>query len=203
MRTDDRTASDVDATHDRRTAPDPHVRTDAHRRGDDPLILDRDIESIGAMVEVSDVHIIGEEAALTDAHIEERVDDAAAAEHDLRSDRDTTCVRPQRDTVTDPRPGSDDDAAKTLRRGQFDVTLEEAHAVQMHVLLTSRRTSSRGAQATEMTDVSPRDEVMLTDEAQRAPQAPRGIGGRWREGASDSCERTTAVELPYEEGIAS
>src|SRR5699024_7768689 len=92
-RSDDRVVADVRAAGDDALRRDPDVVPDAHRGLDDPLVLDRGLEVVDAVVEVADVDVVGEDARLADLDVEPGVDGVADADDRLGADAQRPLVR--------------------------------------------------------------------------------------------------------------
>src|ERR671910_377777 len=124
---DDRAPQNADAD------PHPAVGPDAHRSVDDPLVLDRAVQVVEPVVEIGDVHPVGEERPGTDLDIDVAVHRVVAPENDLVADPQRSLVRTQPGVVADMPPPAEDDPPIAGSRNDLDPPAQEDHALGDHV----------------------------------------------------------------------
>src|SRR5690606_21072749 len=133
VRADDAAAADPAALGDRHLGAQPGVRTDAHRRLHDALILDRHGDVAGDVVEVADVHPVGHQRGVTDLDVQVAVVRVLPAEHRFVADAQRTLVAADGVAVADVHPLADLQPPVAGPAVQLDVLAEEHHAAQHHV----------------------------------------------------------------------
>ena len=158
---------------------DPAVRTDAHRRLDDPLVLDRNRHVVVHVVEVADVDPIGDDRGRADLHVEVAVDGVVAPEDDLVAHPQRALVGSQAVLVAEMHPAAEDEACIAGTRVDVHAPTQEHHALGDHRGVQQSKSSEPGvaqqipgserAGAQHPRDRRRRHELRLTRVAWRQP----------------------------------
>jgi hypothetical protein len=133
VRAEHAAATDARAAKHARLHAEPAVRADPHRRLHDALVLDRQRDVGDHVVEVADVHPVGDERRGADLDVQVAVDGVVLAEHDLVTDAQRALVAADGVAVADVHPAAHLQPAVAGAAVQLHVLAEEHHAAQHNV----------------------------------------------------------------------
>ena len=112
---------------------EPYVVADSHPLLGDALVLDRHVQVGVAVVEVGDVHVIGDECAVAYLDVEIAVDGDAARERALVADAQGALVAADCRVDAQMHPASEDQPAEPAPRVELGTAVQEHETQDDHV----------------------------------------------------------------------